>query len=93
MIRAISLTMVLTATALSTAGVAFAAPSCTDKPKSDWMPEDQMRAEVAKLGYSKIKVFQVSGSCYEIYALTKDGARAEVYFNPVDGSIVQNNVD
>lgn len=93
MIRTLSLTMILTATALSTAGIAFAAPSCTDKAKSEWIPEDQMRAEVAKLGYSKIKVFQVSGSCYEIYALTKDGARAEVYFNPVDGSIVQNNVD
>ena len=88
-----SLTMLLTAAALSIAGVASAAPSCTDKPQSEWMPEDQMRAEVAKLGYSKIKVFQVSGTCYEIYAHTKDGNRAEIYFNPVDGAIIQNNVD
>jgi hypothetical protein len=45
------------------------------------------------MGYRDIKVFQVSGSCYEIYAHTKDGKRAEVYFNPVTGAVVQNNVD
>ena len=52
-----------------------------------------MKAKIAKMGYRDIKVFQVSGSCYEIYAHTKDGKRAEVYFNPVTGAVVQNNVD
>ena len=42
---------------------------------------------------TKVKVFQVSGSCYEIYALNKAGRKAEVYFNPVTGAVVQNNED
>ena len=52
-----------------------------------------MKTKIAALGYSKIKVFQVSGSCYEIYALNKAGKKAEVYFNPVTGAVVQNNED
>ncbi len=52
-----------------------------------------MKAKIEQLGYNKIKVFQISGSCYEIYARTKEGKKAEVYFNPVTGAIVQNNQD
>ena len=72
---------------------AVASPSCTSAPRSKWLTEAQMKAKIAKMGYQKIKVFQVTGSCYEIYAHTKDGRRAEVYFNPVSGAVVQNNVD
>lgn len=79
--------------ALSVAASASAAPVCTMQPKAKWLTEAQMKAKIAKMGYRDIKVFQVSGSCYEIYAYTKDGKRAEVYFNPVTGAVVQNNVD
>jgi hypothetical protein len=81
------------AVALSIAGAAAAAPKCTAEPKSKWLTEAQMKSKIAALGYAKIKVFQVSGSCYEIYAVNKDGKKAEVYFNPVTGAIVQNNED
>lgn len=57
------------------------------------MTPDQLKARIARLGYRDIKVSQVSGSCYEVYVHTRDGKRAEVYFNPVTGSVVQNNVD
>jgi hypothetical protein len=57
------------------------------------MSEAQMRARIARMGYRNIRVFQISGSCYEIYANDRRGRRAEVYFNPVTGAIVQNNVD
>jgi hypothetical protein len=83
----------LAAVAISLASAASAAPVCTTAPKAKWMSPAQMKARVAKMGYSKVKVFQQAGSCYEIYAQTKDGRRAEVYFNPVNGKIVQNNVD
>ena len=83
----------LVAVALSLTSGASAAPVCTTSPKARWMSPDKMKALVAKMGYSKVKVFQQAGSCYEIYAQTKDGRRAEVYFNPVDGKVVQNNVD
>lgn len=85
--------LALTASALSFATVATAAPVCTKLPPAKWLTQAQMKAKIAKMGYRDIKVFQVSGSCYEIYAHTKDGKRAEVYFNPVNGAIVKNNVD
>jgi hypothetical protein len=91
--RSTSLKIFLAAAALSTASMASAAPVCTSQPHAKWLTPAQMKARIARMGYRDIKVFQVSGSCYEIYAHTKDGKRAEVYFNPVNGTIVQNNVD
>ncbi|MBB3858816.1 hypothetical protein GGQ88_000056 [Novosphingobium hassiacum] len=91
--RSTLLKLVLTASALSVSTMAVAAPVCTKVPQAKWLTPAQMKARIAKMGYRTIKVFQVSGSCYEIYALTKDGKRAEVYFNPATGAVVQNNVD
>ena len=78
---------------LSVASATAAAPKCTTEPKSKWLTEAQMKTRIAALGYTRIKVFQVSGDCYEIYAMNKAGRKAEVYFNPVTGAIVQNNED
>lgn len=72
----------------TTPALAFASPSCTKEPKSKWMTEDAMKAKIDALGY-KVKTFEVTGNCYEIYGKDKDGKRAEVYFNPVSGDIVQ----
>ncbi|MEO8375748.1 MAG: PepSY domain-containing protein [Sphingomonas bacterium] len=91
--RSTLLKLVLTASALSATSMAVAAPVCTPLPQTRWLTPDQMKARIARMGYRDIKVFQVSGSCYEIYAHTRDGKRAEVYFNPVTGAVVQNNVD
>jgi hypothetical protein len=77
---------------LAVAGQAAAGPACTTEPRAKWLTEAQMKAKIAQLGYT-VKVFQVSGSCYEIYGHSKDGKKAEVYFNPVNGQIVRNNVD
>jgi hypothetical protein len=91
--RKILISAAVTAAALSIAGAVVAAPACTTAPKANWLTETQMKTKIAALGYTKIKVFQVSGSCYEIYAMNKAGKKAEVYFNPVTGAIVQNNED
>lgn len=72
---------------------ASAGPVCTTAPRAQWLTEAQMRARITRLGYTNIRVFQVSGSCYEIYARAANGHRAEVYFNPVTGAVVQNNED
>lgn len=74
------------------ASQAVASPTCTKEPKSKWLTEAQMKAKIAEMGYT-VKIFQISGSCYEIYGKTKDGKKAEVYFNPVDGKVVRNNED
>ncbi|WP_018391511.1 PepSY domain-containing protein [Ancylobacter sp. FA202] len=72
---------------------AYAGPACTTEAKDKWMTEDAMKAKVAEMGYQKIKTFKVSGSCYEIYGYTKDGKKAEVYFNPVSGAVVKSEID
>lgn len=91
--RRLMMTAAIAGAALSLATAASAAPACTTAPKSQWLSEAQMKAKVAALGYTKIKVFQVSGACYEIYAVNKAGKKAEVYFNPVTGAVVQDNED
>ena len=50
-----------------------------------------MKSKIAELGY-KFKVFKVTtGNCYEIYGQNKTGQRAEVYFHPVTGEIVEEH--
>lgn len=90
--RKLTISMLLAAGVLAVAGQAAASPACTKEPQAKWLTEAQMKAKLAKMGYT-VKVFQVSGSCYEIYGRAKDGKKAEVYFNPVTGQIVRNNVD
>ena len=72
---------------------ASASPACTKEPKTAWLSEAKMKEKIATMGYREIKVFKTSGSCYEIYAIDKKGHKAEVYFNPVDGAVVQSNED
>lgn len=75
------------------AGVAaHAKKNCTDQPKDKWMTEESFKASAEKLGY-KIRKFKQPGSCYEIYGTNKEGKKVEVYFNPVDGSIVKEEID
>lgn len=90
--KKILLTLAAAASMAAVSGAAFAAPKCTTEPTAKWMSEAKMKEHVAMLGYKDIKTFKTSGSCYEIYGLTKDGKKAEVYFNPVTGDVVQSNI-
>lgn len=76
----------LAATALlAVAGHATAGPSC-NAPQNTWMKETDFKAMVFKQGYT-IKTFKVSkGQCYEIYGFDKQGAKVEIYFDPVTGA-------
>lgn len=67
-------------------------PDCTSEPKEKWLSESAMRAKVATLGYD-VKIFKTEGSCYEIYGYTKDGKNAEIYFNPVTGAVVKEEIE
>lgn len=73
-------------------GAALADADCPAAPKDKWLSEADMKAKVAEMGYTP-NVFKVSGNCYEIYGKNKDGKEVEVYFNPVDGSIVKEEVE
>jgi hypothetical protein len=72
--------------------LARAAPICTSEPQDKWMAEEVVKEKMATLGYERIKTFKISGSCYDIYGYTKDGKKAEVYFNPATGDIVWANI-
>lgn len=90
----VTATLLAAAVASSAAmtGPAVAGPKCTSEARDRWMPEDAMKAKVAELGYERIKTFKVTGNCYEIYGYTKDGKKAEVYFNPVNGDVVKAEI-
>lgn len=68
---------------------AYAKSTCTDQPKEKWMKEEDFKKKVESEGY-KISKFKKPGSCYEIYGTDKDGKKVEIYFNPVDGSVVKS---
>jgi hypothetical protein len=88
------LLMAAVAAGLLAATAAAASPQSTAEPRSKWLSEAAMKGKITQSGeYRDIKVFKVSGNCYEIYGHTKDGRRAEVYFNPVNGVPVEKNID
>jgi hypothetical protein len=80
-------TTLMTGSLILTSGVAHAKKSCTDQPKEKWMTVEQFKKQKEAEGY-KIRKFKQPGSCYEIYGTDKDGNDVEIYFNPVDGSVV-----
>lgn len=67
---------------------ALAKKSCTEEPQEKWMSVDAFKKKVTEEGY-KIRKFKQPGTCYEIYGTDKDGNKVEIYFNPVDGSVVK----
>ena len=71
---------------------ALADANCPEAPNDTWLSEADMKKKVADMGYTH-DIFKVSGNCYEIYGKNKDGKEVEVYFNPVDGSIVKEEVE
>ncbi len=75
------------------ASSAFAGPECTKEPKSKWQDQKKFQENLKEQGY-KIKVFKVTkGDCYEIYGWNKEGKKVEIYFNPVDGKKVKEEID
>lgn len=73
---------------LFTSGLAQAAKNCTSESKEKWMSVEEFKKQKEAEGY-KIRKFKQPGSCYEIYGTDKNGNDVEIYFNPVDGSIVK----
>ena len=74
--------------ALLLSASAVAAPECTTAPQDQWMSQEKMKQQILDQGYT-IKVFKISGNCYEIYGKDKDGKNVEIYFDPTDSRIVK----
>lgn len=81
--------VILAATIVLTGLAAHAKKDCTDQPKDKWMSEADFKKKVEADGYT-IRKFKQPGSCYEIYGKNKEGKNVEIYFNPVDGSVVKS---
>ncbi len=71
---------------------AFAAASCPKYPKADWMKPEEAKAKIEAQGY-KIRKFKVDGNCYEIYGHTKEGKKAEVYFDAKTLAVVKSEIE
>ena len=75
--------------ALSTG--AFAGAKCAAHPKSEWMSEADAKARIEAQGYN-IKKFKVDGNCYEIYGTTKEGKKAEIYYDTKTLDVVKSEI-
>lgn len=71
---------------------AYAKKDCTNEPKEKWMSEADFMKKAEADGY-KIRKFKTPGTCYEIYGTNKEGQKVEIYFNPVDASIVKSEIE
>lgn len=73
-------------------GLASASAECPTYPKNEWMKEADARAKVEAEGY-KIKVFKISGNCYELYGHDKAGEKVEIYYDAKTLAIVKEDDD
>ncbi|WP_049631794.1 PepSY domain-containing protein [Cellvibrio sp. pealriver] len=72
---------------------AVAGPECTTVEKSQWLDQTKFQDDLKAKGY-EIKVFKVTdGNCYEIYGWNKEKQKVEIYFNPVTGEIVKEEIE
>ena len=85
--------ILLTTGLVSQNAAAATKDKCTTEPKEKWQDQKAFQEKLKTDGY-KIKVFKVTkGDCYEIYGWNKEGKKVEIYFNPVDGSVVKENLE
>ncbi|NNC78438.1 MAG: PepSY domain-containing protein [Woeseiaceae bacterium] len=71
---------------------AYAGPDCTSEPQGNWMSQGEMQKQIIDMGYT-IDRFKVDDSCYEIYGRNGDQRKVEVYFNPVSGKVVKEEIE
>jgi len=83
--------LILTTTSIV---LAFATPAMASddaycgNTSGEWMSRDAVSSIMVEKGYDVRRIKRDDG-CYEIYAIDKNGARVEIYINPVTGEIVK----
>lgn len=68
------------------------ASKCSAAPKDRWLSADAIKSKAESMGYQVRRVQEEDG-CWEVYAITADGKRAEVYLEPTTGTVVAQNID
>lgn len=66
-------------------------PTCTQEARSNWLDEESFKADLRGQGYEVQKFLVTTTNCYEVFGKDVSGEYAELYFNPVDGSLVKKN--
>jgi hypothetical protein len=62
---------------------------CTTESRSAWQDPDTFQQALRDQGY-QINEFKITeGNCYEIYGFDPEQTKVEIYYNPVDGSVVK----
>lgn len=75
------------------APMAFAGPECTTADQSKWQDKEKFQEKLKAEGYD-IKKFKVTkGNCYEIYGWNKDKQKVEIYYNPITGAVVKEEIE
>lgn len=65
---------------------------CTTAPRSEWLPEDEMKLLAEHRGY-RIKTFRSDkNNCYEIYGFNRQNQVVEAYFDPVTSRLRHQNI-
>jgi hypothetical protein len=62
---------------------------CTTADRSEWMDQGEFQGNLLNQGYEINEFVVTDGNCYEVYGRNADGENVEIYFNPVDGSVVK----
>ncbi|MDH3694169.1 MAG: PepSY domain-containing protein [Gammaproteobacteria bacterium] len=74
------------------AGIAMAGPECTDQSQENWIPVADMQKKLLEDGFV-IDRFKIDDTCYEIYGRNAKNEKVEIYFNPVNGEIVKQEIE
>lgn len=83
---------VVALTTLSMSAFAEGAAHCTKEPASKWMAKKDVSATLVAQGM-QVKRIKTEGSCYEAYAIGKDGKKSQLMINPVSGAPVGNEAN
>ncbi len=73
-------------------GAAMAGPECTDQSQENWMSVADMQKKILDQGFV-IDRFKIDDTCYEIYGRNAKNEKVEIYFNPVNGEIVKQEIE
>jgi hypothetical protein len=66
--------------------------SCTTAPRSEWLPEEEMKLLALHRGY-RIKTFRIDkNNCYEVYGFNRQNQVVEAYFDPVTTRLRHQNI-
>jgi hypothetical protein len=82
----------ITTLLLTVSAHALAGADCTSEPQEKWMSRMNMQKKIIEMGYT-IDRFKIDGNCYEIYGRNVANKKVEIYFNPVTGEIVKEEIE